>query len=214
MPQFAIADEVEELNPTQLSDFSDQIGQLQNALPSARLLGQINKPANIQLTPMMDTLLINYGFGVSQQLVERLQRQGKSVWMYNMQRKRLAAGFYLWQSKAQGYLQWHGRMPTGQPFNPLDGRESDFQMFYPSLNSCDEQLNINAELLAIAEGVMDRRWINWLIKQARVDGNAKKLLARLRHQIPTDWQNVEGLADDVVHQWRQQITAYAAKVAQ
>ena len=209
MPQFAIADEVEDLNPEQLSDFSEKIGQLQNALPSARLLGQLNKPQNMQLTPMMDTLLINHGFGVSQQLIQRLQREGKSVWMYNMKNRRLAAGFYLWQSKAQGYLQWHGRMPTGQPFNPLDGRETDFQMFYPSLNSCNEQLSINADVLAIAEGVMDRRWINWLIKKARVDANAKKLLARLRHQIPTDWQNVEGLADGVVHQWRQQITSYA-----
>lgn len=213
MPQFAIADEVEDLNPQQLSDFSEQIGQLQNALPSARLLGQLNKPQNIQLTPMMDTLLINHGFGVSQQRVQKLQREGKSVWMYNMKNQRLAAGFYLWQSKAQGYLQWHGRMPTGQPFNPLDGREADFQMFYPSLNSCSEQLDINADLLAIAEGVMDRRWINWLFKQARFDDNAKKLLARLRHQIPTDWQNVEGLNGDAAHQWRQQITSLAASLA-
>ena len=217
MPQFAIADEVEELNADQLSEFSEQIGQLQNAMSSAvspaRLLGQLNKPANLQLTPMMDTLLINQGFGVSQSLISDLQNQGKSVWMYNMKHKRLAAGFYMWQSNAQGYLQWHGRMPTGQPFNPLDGREADFQMFYPSLSSCSQQLDINAELLDIAEGAMDRRWVNWLIKQARIDNQAKKLLARLRHQIPEDWQDTYGLAADAAHKWRNEITALARKTS-
>jgi hypothetical protein len=209
MPQFAITDEVEELNATQLSQFSADIGQLQNAMPGVNFLGQLNKPANMQLTPIMDTMVINHGFGVSGKVINSLQRQGKSVWLYNMTRKRLAAGFYLWQSRAQGYLQWHGRMPTGQPFNPVDGREADFQMLYPSMRDCEAIPDINAQLLSIAQGIEDRRWLNWLVKNAGVEPKAKQLLSQLRREIPTKWEDVEQLDETKVHQWRQAITDLA-----
>jgi len=209
IPQFAIADEVEAMNSTELSHFSAQIGQLQNAMPEASFLGQLNKPKNVQLTPLMDTMVINYGYGVSQQIINSLQRQGKSVWLYNMQRKRLAAGFYLWQSRAEGYVQWHGRMPTGQPFNPVDGREADFQMLYPSVNGCQLAPDINADLLAIAQGLEDRRWINWLIKNARNNPKAKSLVSKLRQEIPTTWEDVMNLDEQQVHLWRKAITDLA-----
>jgi hypothetical protein len=212
LPQFAIADEVHELDAEQLSKFSAMIAELQNAMPGASFVGQLNKPANMQLVPMLDTLLINYGFGVSTDAITALQRQGKSVWLYNMTRMRLAAGFYLWRSKAQGYLQWHGRMPTGEPFSPVDGREADFQMIYPTRQTCLETPDINSALLAIAQGITDRRWLNWLIKHSRVNKEAKKLLTRLRQQIPTEWEDVEALSDQQVHLWRTAITDLAQKL--
>jgi hypothetical protein len=212
LPQFAVIDEVHEYDVKQLSQFSKMIAQLQSAMPTARFVGQLNKPANRQLVPLLDTLLINHGFGVSNTVIKELQKQGKTVWLYNMNRMRLAAGFYLWQSKAQGYLQWHGRMPTGDPFSPVDGREADFQMIYPTLQACLEKPDINSALLAIAQGIMDRRWLNWLIREARTQKEALKLLSLLRQQIPTKWSDVEALKPQRVHQWRNAITNLAQKL--
>lgn len=209
-PRFAVADEVPLLNDSELSQFSRTIAQLQNAMPSATFVGQLNKPANRQLVPMLDTLLLNDGYGVDKSTIKSLQRRGKSVWFYNMGRMRLAAGFYLWQSQAQGYLQWHGRMPTGLPFNPLDGRESDFQLIYPALQGCVQTPDIHADLLAISEGIKDRQWLNWLLKAARTDAKAKQLLAKLRKEIPDEWDEIMALPEQQVHQWRAAITDLAS----
>lgn len=219
MPQFAVVDELGLLAASELSEFSANLAQWQNALPMASFVGQLNKADNQQLTPMLDTALVNQGFGANKQTISALQRQGKSVWLYNMSAMRMAAGFYLWQSKAQGYLQWHGRMPTGQPFNPVDGREADFQLFYPALQGaysgrqgCLNTPDINAGLLAIALGIEDRRWMNWLMKTAKTDSEAKQLLSKLRKQVPTEWADVQVLPAEQVHHWRGAITALASRL--
>ncbi|NQZ11972.1 MAG: hypothetical protein HRT35_32875, partial [Algicola sp.] len=220
MPQFAVVDEMVLLDPRALGEFSANLAQWQNALPMASFVGQLNKPDNQQLTPMLDTALVNQGFGTDKQTVTALQRQGKSVWLYNMGAMRMAAGFYLWQSKAQGYLQWHGRMPTGQPFNPVDGREADFQLIYPALQGaysglqgCIATPDINAGLLAIALGIEDRRWISWLIKTAKTDSEAMQLLSKLRKEVPVKWADAKALPAQQVHHWRGAITALAIKLS-
>ncbi len=212
IPQFAVADEVPELNAAELTRFSQSIAQLQNAIPGASLVGQLNKPANKQILSMFDTLLINNSFGVSKEVIRDLQQQGKSVWLYNMGNQRAAAGFFLWKSQAQGYLQWHGRMPTGAPYNPLDGRESDFQMIYPAIDTCATP-DINAGLLAIAQGIVDRQWLNWLLKTARTNPTAKKVLQQLKRDIPPDWDDIETLDSQQNHRWRKKITDLALSLS-
>ncbi len=212
LPQFAVVDEMELLTGAELGKFSANLAQWQNALPMASFVGQLNKTQNQQLTPMLDSALVNQGFGANKQTISALQRQGKSVWLYNMSAMRMAGGFYLWQSKAQGYLQWHGRMPTGQPFNPVDGREADFQLMYPALQECVAQPDINAKLLAIALGIEDRRWMNWLFKTAKTNIEAKQLLTKLTEQVPNQWVDVEVLPAQQVHHWRGAITALASKL--
>ncbi|MFT4928092.1 MAG: hypothetical protein ACI8WB_004207 [Phenylobacterium sp.] len=212
MPKFSIADEVPLLNDSKLSEFSQNIAQLQNAMPGATFLGQLNKPQNEQLVPMIDTAVINYGYGVSKDSIRRLQVQGKSTWLYNMPRMRLAAGFYLWKTQAQGYIQWHGRMPTGAPYDPLDGREADFQMIYPALQACAVTPDINAALLDITEGIIDRQWINWLIKTARTEPRAMQLMKRIKGEIPTEWADIEVLPAQQVHLWRGAITQLAVEL--
>ena len=166
-PHFAMVDEMLELNQEQLNQFSADVAAFKTAIPEAMVAGQLNKPKNRQLLGLMDTVLINHGFGVDKQTIRTLQGQGKQVWLYNLTNARLAAGFYLWRSGAQGYLQWHGRMPTGAPYYPMDGREADFQFFYPAIKACPSVPDINATLLALSEGIADRRWLNWLMRQAR-----------------------------------------------
>ncbi|MGL5265536.1 MAG: hypothetical protein ACRC9E_04780, partial [Plesiomonas shigelloides] len=141
--------EVERENPQvlawSLADEADS-GQIPNLLsfalelrarvPDIQLAGQLNHPSQTALLPALSLVLINDGFGASAHNIAQWQKEGKKVWLYNLGASRLAAGFYLWRSGAQGYLQWHARMPTADPLNPVDGREADFQFLYPPLNVC------------------------------------------------------------------------------
>jgi hypothetical protein len=127
-------------------------------------------------------------------------------WLYNMPRLRLAAGFWLWRSGADGLLQWHARMPTADPFDPTDGREGDVQFLWPTPGVCDPP-DLDADALALAEGAEDLRWLAWL--QASNAPEALALLARLQREIPGRWDAAASLPPNVEAGWRAEIIALA-----
>jgi hypothetical protein len=131
-----------------------------------------------------------------------------------MEQPRLAAGFYLWRVKAAGYLQWHARMPTADPFDPTDGREGDIQFLYPTAEICPAVPDLDRNLLRIADGVTDLRWVLWLEQRAIDDPAARKLLADLSAAIPEQWEEAKDLADLDLERLRQMIADLAVSSRQ
>ncbi|TMO20768.1 hypothetical protein CWC28_21840, partial [Pseudoalteromonas sp. S4492] len=115
-------------------------------------------------------------------------KNNRNVWLYNMPNPRLAAGFFLWKSGADGYLHWHGRMPTADPFDPTDGREGDVIYMYPWVGSCPSTMTIHQRLLTLQEAVTDLRWMLWLEAEAAVDSKAQELVEQISRKIPGHWK--------------------------
>ncbi|WP_152553907.1 glycoside hydrolase domain-containing protein [Endozoicomonas elysicola] len=172
-------------------DFS-QIKNTANLLKDGSLqfktAGHMNHKNQVELAKVTDLLLINHGTEVTEDNISHL-KEGSTVWLYNMPRPRLAAGLYLWRSGADGYLQWHGRMPTADPFDPTDGREGDVIYIYPSANQCPKALNIHRRFLDLHEATIDLRWLQWLEHESEENPEAKKLLTEIRDKIPEQWEN-------------------------
>ncbi|CAJ1847522.1 hypothetical protein PEKONANI_02670 [Aeromonas jandaei] len=173
--------------------------------PAVVRAGHFNHPAQAPLLAEVDIALINAGFGADKADVERVRAAGVSPWFYNLGTPR-AAGFYLWQSGADGYLQWHGRMPTALPYDPTDGRESDFLLLGPQ--ACEAH-RLSYDLLLLQQGIEDLRWLSWLEQTARYQVDAALLLQRLRDQVPTRWQQAEQLPASSWTQWRGEIEQLA-----
>ncbi|HDX9004406.1 TPA: hypothetical protein RQO57_001430, partial [Aeromonas dhakensis] len=157
--------------------------------PAVVRAGHFNHPAQAPLLGEVEIALINAGFGADKADVERVRAAGAAPWFYNLGTPR-AAGFYLWQSGAEGYLQWHGRMPTALPYDPTDGRESDFLLLGPQ--ACEAH-RLSYDLLLLQQGIEDLRWLTWLEQAARQQVEAALLLQRLREAVPTRWQQAEAL---------------------
>jgi hypothetical protein len=183
--------------------------QLQNAIPDATVAGHLNHPADALLLPHLDVALINAGFGVDSSDVARVRRTATEPWFYNMARPRLAAGFYLWRSGAAGYLQWHARMPTADPYDPTDGREGDVQLLYPQDEICPITPDVHRDLLEMAEGIQDLRWLSWLEMRARRNDRARRVLADLRRVVPGTWEAARRIDPDCLDVWRSHITELA-----
>lgn len=210
-PIWAIADEPgaphnHQKNPLELAK------TLRGAFPNIRLAGQLNRPRDRKYLEAFDTVLINHGFGADLATVTKLKKRGLETWFYNIPRMRLAAGFFNWRTGAQGYLQWHGRMPTADPFDPTDGREDDFQFLYPAETICADTPDLDGRLLQITEGITDLRWLLWLEHEARSDPNAQWVLEILRDRIPTDWESLKALPPEAAGQWRAMIQSHAGKL--
>jgi hypothetical protein len=207
-PAWAIADEPSNpgSSPQRLIDISSA---LRAAMPTARLAGQLNAPADEKYLKYLDIALVNMGFGVDAADLKRVRQAGATPWFYNMGSFRLAAGFYFWRVGAEGYLQWHGRSPTADPFDPTDGREADIQMLYPSAKTCPTVPDIHANLLQLAEGINDLRWLKWLDSVASTDDRAIRLRARLLEEIPDRWEPARQLDPAQLDRWRQDIMALA-----
>ncbi len=208
LPAWSIADEPS--NPAHgTKGVTEVASALRRVTPDTRLAGHLNTPRDRRFVDLFDMVLINPGFGVSAATVRRLTRAGKPPWFYNMGAFRLAAGFYLWRTGAGGYLQWHARMPTADPFDPTDGREADVQFLYPSAHACPDLPDINAGLLDLAEGVLDLRWLSWLDTAAKRNDTASRLRTSLHRAIPTDFLDARALPADQLDAWRQDIVDLA-----
>lgn len=129
-PYWSIADEPS--NPGNKDLFLDMHKSFSMLAPEAKLAGHLNSREDRAYLSMFDLVLINDGFGIDVEDVQETQKDEREVWLYNLPHPRAAAGFYLWRSGADGFLKWHGRMPTADPFDPTDGREFDVQLLYPS----------------------------------------------------------------------------------
>jgi hypothetical protein len=158
--------------------------QLKSVRPGIRLAGHFNRKGDERFAEWLDTILVNPGFGVDAPDLRALGPD-KEIWLYNMERPRLAAGLFLHFSRARRYVQWHARMPTADPFDPTDGREDDFQMFLPSLESCPAVPDINEDMLDMAEGLTDQRWLQWL--GAQTDARARNLASKWRAFARSGW---------------------------
>jgi len=165
--------------------------RLRAAVPDIRLAGHLNAPDDTALAPLFDVILINQGFGIDPANIAAAVRSGPHIWLYNTGRPRLTAGLWLWATGARRYLQWHARMPTADPFDPLDGREGDVQMIYPRATPCPDQPHINRRLLEMAEGVTDGRWLAWLDRQP--GAAAETLRRRIRQRLGTTWKRAARL---------------------
>ncbi|MEA2757219.1 MAG: hypothetical protein QOJ54_3508, partial [Aliidongia sp.] len=126
-PVWSIADEPG--NPGSMPDDLARIRRnLQLAMPHAKIAGHLNSGRDRALLPLFDVPLLNNGFGIDAAEIRDLRAKGSHPWLYNMPDPELAAGFFLWRSGAEGYIQWHGRLPTADPFDPTDGREADVML--------------------------------------------------------------------------------------
>lgn len=204
---WAVADEpaVEQL--AALQHFADQARTM--ALP---LAWQLNHPEQQKLLQPGDLLLANPGFGVDVDSIAQLQARGVQVWLYNLGRERLAAGFYLWRSQASGLLQWHARMPTADPFDPTDGREADFNYLWPQALMPYQRcavLDMDARLVGLAQGMEDLRWLQWLDQQSSGNEAARRLREHLWQQVPARWQMAQRLQEERLQGWREAILEMA-----
>ncbi len=179
-PVWSLADEPGNADQS-ARGLAEQAARLRSAVGTIRLAGHLNAPGDAALALLFDVILINQGFGIDKAGMAALKRIGPEVWLYNTAQPRLTAGLWLWATGARRYLQWHARMPTADPFDPLDGREGDVQMIYPALTPCPGQPDIDRRVLDMAEGIVDGRWLAWLDAQADPQARALKtsILARL-----------------------------------
>ena len=186
--------------------------------PNSILAGHLNHKGDRQYADAFDLVLINDGYGASRQHIETLQRQA-DVWLYNLANRerpanlRAAAGFFLWRVHADGFIQWHARMPTADPFDPTDGRESDVQFFYPSLLPCSPDIapELDASLFQLVEGIQDLRWLLWLEYQAKRRTDAQSLLQEVTRIIPDDWEIMKTVSQRDLNDWRQKIIELSLK---
>ena len=176
----------------------------------ARLAGHLNDPADARLLPLLAQATVNPRFGADAVDIARLRAAAVAPWLYNMPRLRLAGGFYLWRSSADGLLQWHARMPTADPFDPTDGREGDVQFLWPRDGVCAPP-DLDAELLDLAEAAEDLRWLAWLEATATGDAEAARLLARLRREVPVRWAATAALPAEAPPRWRAAIEELARR---
>ncbi|UYM17951.1 hypothetical protein [Endozoicomonas euniceicola] len=186
-PYWSIYDEP---HPDRFSAIKDTAIKLHSQSLDMKTAGHLNNPRQKELLGITDLVILNHGFGVSKAVIEKLKKNSK-VWLYNMPVPRLAAGFYLWKSNPDGYLQWHGRMPTADPFDPTDGREGDVIYLYPWLESCPDTMDIHKRLLDLHEATIDLRWLQWLETQAETSVDARNLVEKLRNAIPDNWDKAQ-----------------------
>jgi hypothetical protein len=179
---------------------------LREAGSEARLAGHLNDPADGALLPLMQLVTVNQRFGADASDIARLSAAGVRPFLYNMPRLRLAAGFYLWRSGAEGLLQWHARMPTADAFDPTDGREGDVQFLWPTPGLCAPS-DLDADLLELLAGQEDLRWLAWL--ETAPGDEAAALRRRLRREVPNTWREAMALPPDAPASWQNAITALA-----
>ena len=209
VPVWSVADE-----PSNPDHSEGDLGQWTRALrradPKARLAAQLNSPADLKLLHLFDVAMINDGFGLDVDHVSRAAQGGREVWLYNTGRPRLTAGRWLAITGAARYVQWHARMPTADPFDPTDGREGDVQMFFPTPLACPPRPDIHHDVLRMAEGVADQRWIDWL--RGRGEPEARALLARIEDAAPRRWREAVTQLDAGAAQMRASIVDLARRM--
>ncbi len=184
-------------------DLKGWVTALRKGATGVRLAAHLNNKADRALVPLFDTVMVNAGYGINLNDLSDIAAQNVQPWLYNTGKPRFAAGLWLWASAAKHYIQWHARMPTADPFDPTDGREGDVQMFYPSMEICPKQPDMNADVLAMAEGLVDQRWLLWLI--ARREPEAQKLVEEIKTKLGVSFESASKLNDEDMAKIRENI---------
>lgn len=177
--------------------------------PQIRLAGHLNAERDAEIADAFDAVLVNSGYGLTEERLSDLQRRVPHVSLYNLDRPRLAAGAYLWRAELDGYLQWHARMPTADPFDPTDGREADVAWLPPVAEDCPPVPDLDRDLIRMADGITDLRWLRWLDLQASQNATAGTLRDEIRSRIPVGWNNAKHLTDNDLQAIRKSIQALA-----
>lgn len=189
-----------------------ELQDIRRAAPAIRLAGHLNAERDMEIADAFDVVLVNSGFGLTRSRLEALKGKTSRVWLYNMGHPRLAAGAYLWRAGLDGYLQWHARMPTADPFDPTDGREADVMLLPPTPANCPPVPDLDRDLLAIAEGITDLRWLLWLDRQALRNATAKALQDAIRARIPVSWTRSKITLDQSLSEIREEIISLARRL--
>jgi hypothetical protein len=213
---WSIADEA---LPEQLEQIRKEAINLHYASQFAKTAGHLNHPNQRSLISELDLVLMNHGFGVKKTIIDQIHRSlstdgkaNKLVWLYNMPRYRLAAGAFLWHSAADAYVQWHGRMPTANPYDPTDGREGDYQFFYPQPTGCAALPDVDERLFDLAMGQYELAWYTWLGQQTGAD--AKALAQEIHQKLGGDWTVASNITEQELDHWRDQIIDLAQSLKQ
>lgn len=206
-PIWTVADE-----PTMagtLDHAAELASRMRLANRDTRLAAHVNDPGDRRILRDSALVTVNARFGADAVDIAAIRDPGRAVWLYNMPRLRLGAGFYLWRSGADGLLQWHARMPTADPFDPTDGREGDVQFLWPMAEIC-APADLDADLLDLAQGMEDLRWIAWLEAQAEVGApEAVVLKNALWSEVPGLWKTVASRPETAAPDWRERIARLA-----
>lgn len=179
--------------------------------PRPRLAGHLNAPRDRAIASRFDTVLVNAGYGLDVATLAATANGGTEVWLYNNGAPRVAAGLWLWRTAARRYVQWHARMPTAHPFDPIDGREGDEQLILPSAEPCPTTPSIHRDLLELADGVIDQRWLTWLA--GRPEPEARALVQHIVKRAGDRWLDAIALSHDDLRTLRESIMDLAERLA-
>lgn len=194
---WSVADEPS--NAAHGTDLSELAGALRATVPGFRAAAHLNHPNDLKTLRGVDLALVNPGLSLEPALFAALRERGVEPWLYNMGNPRLAAGFWGAKAGAAGYLQWHARMPTADPFDPTDGREGDVQFLFPTATVCPSQPDLHDDLLRLAEGIIDARWFAWA--KMTKSGLASQVAAA----VPERWEDANLLTDATLRDIRGRI---------
>lgn len=209
---WSIADEPS--NPGILNQKVEDVStQLRAVNKNLRLAGHLNNREDRKLLRHLDVALVNAAFGVDKIDMADVRRAGVAPWFYNLDNPRAAAGFYFWKAGADGYLQWHGRAPTAAPFDPTDGREADVQLLYPMRRPCASLPDMHEDLMRLAQGIVDLRWMLWLEQESVRSPAARNIFSHISKAIPETWDAMKAKDDSQFDEWRRAIQALAAEKA-
>ena len=187
-------------------DLRGWVRALRAGVPGIKLAAHLNSKGDRALLPLFDVAIVNAGFGIDSNDLAGIAAAKVEPWLYNTDSPRFTAGLWLWHTPAGRYLQWHARMPTADPFDPTDGREGDAQMFYPGLEICASQPDMNAAVLAMAEGIVDQRWLLWLDR--RPEPAARALVAGIKSELGSTFAVNREFDDERIAAVRDRIVAY------
>ena len=191
-------------------DLNGWVQALRKNASGVQLAAHLNTRKDRALVPLFNTVMVNAGYGIDISDLEDIKAKNVQPWLYNTGKPRFTAGLWLWRTAAKHYIQWHARMPTADPFDPTDGREGDVQMFYPSMEICPAQPDMNADILGMAEGIIDQRWLSWLDK--RSEPEAKTLENSIRTQLDAPFETISQLDDKAMAKIRNDIINLATKL--
>ena len=205
---WSAADEVSN-HGADLDAFRQELEALRQQAPRILLAGHLNARRDSEIAPSFDAVFVNSGYGLTTERLAELRRSVRHVSLYNLGHPRLAAGAYLWRVDLDGYVQWHARMPTADPFDPTDGREADVALLPPTAGACPAVPDVDRDLIAMAEGITDLRWLRWLDVQASQNATAEALRDAIRRQVTGDWSHDKNLDYQGLQAIREQIIGLA-----
>ncbi len=204
-PAWSVADELSNPGNPATEQFWPWVEAIRAASPGVILAGHINSPSDRAYLDAFDVVLTNGGFGLDAATIADLADRGLKVWFYNTFQPRVTAGYWLWATEGDRYVQWHARMPTADPFDPIDGREGDVQALLPSVEICPPLPGVHRDFLRLAEGVVDQRWLLWLDAQTSPEADA--LRRRLRARADDGWAETARAGDSEMARIRAEIMA-------